>query len=90
LGGRHIRIANIDAPEPHPPRCVKEARLGLAATERLKALLASGTLALSGAGHDQYGRDLRSVSVNGQDVGEAMIGAGLARSYDGKKRQGWC
>lgn len=89
-GSQHIRIANIDAPETHPPRCIEEARLGLAATQKLKQLLSSGTVTMSGAGHDQYGREVRSVQVDGQQVGEAMISAGLARSYDGKKRQGWC
>ena len=90
IGARHIRIAGIDAPETHPPRCLEEARLGLAATAKLKELLASGTVTMSGSGQDQYGRELRSVQVGGQDVGEAMIAAGLARSYTGGKRQGWC
>ena len=89
-GGRRVRILGIDAPETHPPRCVEEARLGLAATAKLKELLGSGTITIGGSGHDQYGRELRQVFVNGQDVGDAMIAAGLARSYDGKKRQGWC
>ena len=89
-GGQRFRIAGIDAPEIHPPRCMEEARLGLAATEKLKQLLGSGTVTISGSGHDQYGRELREVRVNGQDVGEAMISAGLARSYKGEKRQGWC
>ena len=90
FGGQRIRIAGIDAPEIHPPRCMEEARLGLAATAKLKQLLTSGTVTISGSGHDQYGRELREVRVNGQDVGEAMISAGLARSYKGEKRQGWC
>ena len=90
MGGQRIRVAGIDAPETHPPRCMEESRLGLAATQKLEQLLGSGTVTMSGAGHDQYGRELRSVQVNGQDVGAAMISAGLARSYDGKKRQGWC
>jgi micrococcal nuclease len=90
IGEHRIRIANIDAPETHPPRCLDEARLGLAATQRLNELLASGTVTMSGAGHDRYGRELRYVQVDGQDVGEAMIAAGLARSYAGGKRQGWC
>jgi len=30
------------------------------------------------------------VRVGGEDVADAMIGAGLARNYDGKPRQGWC
>lgn len=90
IGSRRIRIANIDAPETHPPRCLDEARLGLAATDKLKALLSRGTVTMSGVGHDRYGRELAWVQVNGQDVGEAMIGARLARSYGGGKRQGWC
>jgi hypothetical protein len=90
MGGQRIRVAGINAPETHPPRCMEEARLGLAATQKLRELLGSGTVIVSGAGHDQYGRELRSVQVGGQDVGEAMISAGLARSYDGKKRQPWC
>jgi micrococcal nuclease len=88
--GQRVRIAGIDAPETHPPRCIEEARLGLAATQRLKQLLGSGTVTVSGADHDQYGRALRSVQVNGQDVGKAMTSAGMARSYDGKKRRPWC
>lgn len=31
IGGQRIRIIGIDAPEIHPPRCLDEARLGLAA-----------------------------------------------------------
>jgi hypothetical protein len=90
FGGQRIRIAGIDAPEIHPPRCMDEARLGLAASQKLRQLLGSGTVAVSGTMHDKYGREVREVRVNGQDVGEAMVSAGLARSYDGKKRQGWC
>jgi endonuclease YncB( thermonuclease family) len=45
---------------------------------------------VSGATHDKYGRDVRDVRVNGQDVGEAMISAGLARTDGGEKRQPWC
>jgi endonuclease YncB( thermonuclease family) len=90
VGGQRIRVAGIDAPETHPPRCMEEARLGLAATQKLKELLGSGTVTISGSGHDQYGRELREVRVNGRDVGEAMLAAGLARSYAGEKRQEWC
>lgn len=89
-GGQRIRIAGIDAPEIHPPRCMQEARLGLAATERLRQLLSSGVVTISGSGRDKYGRELRQVSVNGVDVAQWMIAAGLASSYKGAKRQGWC
>jgi micrococcal nuclease len=89
MGGQRIRIAGIDAPETRPPRCMEEARLGLAATQKLRELLASGTVTVSGTTHDKYGRDVREVRVNGQDVGEAMISAGVAREY-GSGRRPWC
>lgn len=91
IGRQKVRIANIDAPETHPPRCMEEARLGLAATAKLRALLAEGPVTLSSpsSDHDQHGRLLRLVSVNGQDVGEAMMAAGLARAY-GEGRRAWC
>jgi endonuclease YncB( thermonuclease family) len=38
---------------------------------------------------DTYGRLLRNVAVDGADVGEALIGAGVARAY-GSGRRGWC
>lgn len=90
MDGQRIRVLGIDAPETHPPRCAGEARLGNAATDKLRALLGSGTVTMSGSGHDEYGRDLRYVQVNGKDIGQTMIAAGLARDYDGKQRQSWC
>ena len=38
---------------------------------------------------DVYGRLLRDVQVDGADVGDALIGAGVARDY-GSGRRGWC
>jgi hypothetical protein len=90
MGTHDIRIANIDAPEVHDYGCASEFQLGTRATERLRALLASGTPKLSGDGIDRYRRDLRTVQINGKDVGQTMIAAGLARNYDGKKRLPWC
>jgi endonuclease YncB( thermonuclease family) len=91
LGGEKVRIAGIDAPETHPPRCAEEARLGEAATQQLQALLNSGAVTMTSIDRDRdsYGRRLRNVAVDGADVGEAMIGAGVAREY-GSGRRGWC
>jgi len=89
-GGQRIRIAGMDAPETHPPRCAQEAQLGLAATEKLRSLLSSGSVTISGAGRERYGRELRTVQVNGVDVAQVMISAGLASSYSGGTRQNWC
>ena len=90
-GGTKIRIANIDAPETHPPRCADEARLGEAATVRLRDLLNSGEVSLARIDRDEdvYGRKLRNVAVGGSDVGEALVGEGLARFYAGG-RKSWC
>jgi micrococcal nuclease len=38
---------------------------------------------------DRYGRTLALVSVDSQDLGEALIAAGLARRWDGR-RHPWC
>jgi endonuclease YncB( thermonuclease family) len=46
LQGRKIRIADIDAPETHDPRCASEKELGDRATLRLQQLLSSGTITL--------------------------------------------
>ena len=91
LNGEKVRIAGIDAPETHPPRCDYEARLGNEATEKLQALLNSGAVTMTSIDRDRdvYGRLLRNVAVNGADVGEAMVSAGVAREY-GSGRRSWC
>ena len=91
INGDKVRIAGIDAPETHPPRCAEEARLGNQATEMLHDLLNRGPVTLTGIDRDRdsYGRLLRNVAVNGADVGEAMIAAGVAREY-GSGRRSWC
>jgi endonuclease YncB( thermonuclease family) len=80
LNGERIRVAGIDAPETHPSRCPREAEIGSEATQKLAELLRGGTLWISGNKTDRYGRSVRTVRVNGEDVAEAMIGSGLARS----------
>ncbi len=91
IAGKKVRITGIDAPETHEPRCPREAQLGKAAAERLRALLNSGTVSAtpSGRDKDQNGRLLRDVAVDGRDVGEVLVREGLARNYGGAKRS-WC
>ena len=89
LNGTRIRVAGIDAPETHPSRCPREAVLGEAATQKLAELLRGRPLWVSGIKVDRYGRNVAVVRVKGEDVADAMIGSGLARNYEGKKRQGW-
>lgn len=85
-----IRIANIDAPElPDSPRCKDarretswcDAQAGYASRDALAGLMASGTIVIQRQGQDRYGRTLARVIVSGRDVGEFLIGLGLARPY---------
>jgi endonuclease YncB( thermonuclease family) len=60
-------------------------------SRRLQALLNSGAVTMTSIerNRDVYGRLLRNVSVDGQDVGERLVSAGLARAYAGGRRP-WC
>lgn len=91
MNGEKVRIAGVDAPETHPPRCNYEARLGEQATRMLHDLLNSGKVTVTSIERDRdvYGRLLRNVEVDGSDVGETMVSAGVGREY-GSGRRPWC
>lgn len=93
--GRHVRIANIDAPEIHDAKCDAEKRLGMVARRRMSELLTSGRVVIhpgdpvDGRIKDRYGRTLATITIDGNDVGEIMIAEGLARRWTGRRRP-WC
>lgn len=91
IGGVKVRIADIDAPETHPPRCKREAELGRRATERLRELLSAGPFEAAPADRDsdRYGRKLRVLTRDGASIGDQLVREGLARRYDGGRRP-WC
>lgn len=91
IAGVNVRIADIDAPETHEPRCAAEQALGDRATRRLHQLVNGGAVTLGGIGRDadRYGRKLRTVAVDGVSVGDVLVGEGLARPYAGGRRP-WC
>lgn len=91
LDGDRIRIADIDTPETHSPKCRAEKALGDRATLRLAALLEAGPFALAPADRDRdrYGRLLRIVMRDGQSLGAVLVAEGLARAWDGA-RHSWC
>jgi endonuclease YncB( thermonuclease family) len=92
MDGVKIRVADIDAPETHPPRCASEADLGNRATNRLHELLNAGPLelrSLPDRDEDRYGRKLRIVERNGQSLGDILVSEGLARTWTGR-REPWC
>lgn len=91
LAGEKYRIADIDTPETHPPRCAREAELGQRATERLQSLLNDGPFSLESGERetDRYGRNLRIVTREGQSIGAMLVSEGLARPWEGSRRP-WC
>lgn len=91
ISGVKVRIADIDAPETHPPRCDGEAKLGARATERLAELMNIGPfdVVVNGRAEDRYGRQLRVLMRGGQSLGEQLVSEGLARRWEGARRP-WC
>lgn len=91
IGGVKIRVADIDAPETHPPRCQREAVLGDRATKRLAALLSAGPFRIVRVerDRDKYGRPLRVFVRGGRSIGDQLVAEGLARTWEGRRRP-WC
>lgn len=89
--GEKYRIADIDTPETHGPRCGAEGELGARATQRLQALMNAGPFSLERGERDvdRYGRALRVVTRGGESIGAMLVAEGLARSWDGS-RHPWC
>lgn len=91
LGTQSLRLLNIDAPEVSRPQCDAEAMRGRAATDRLRALLVQGQVAILPNGRlDRYGRPLVRVTVDGRDVGDLLITEGLAKPWPVKGDPAWC
>lgn len=84
------RLVGFDTPETREPRCPAEAALGRRATERLRALVRQGPLAIFPQGHDKYGRELITVTLDGRNIGDLLVAEGLAHAYHGGSRGGWC
>jgi micrococcal nuclease len=83
-----FRIANIDAPEIEG-KCTYERQLAIKAREFTRAWLDKGHVTIRTEGLDRYGRVLARMERSGEDLGEALIRAGLARKWDGR-RHPWC
>jgi len=89
--GRKIRIADINTPEISKPGCASEERLGQQAKMRLLTLLNQGSFSLQSIDRDQdqYGRDLRIITRDGESLGEVLVAEGLAERWQGYRRD-WC
>ncbi len=89
--GTKIRIADIDTPETHGPRCPAEAERGAVATRRMQQLVNAGPFSLQSINRDEdrYGRKLRIITRGGESLGSILVDEGLARYYEGGRRS-WC
>lgn len=88
LSGEKVRVENIDTPEIEG-KCARERGLAIRARDRLLELLNSGDVVMRRSGTDRYGRTLARIRVNGRDVGETLVAEGLARRWEGRRRE-WC
>jgi endonuclease YncB( thermonuclease family) len=95
-----VRLAGIDAPE-LKGKCERERDLARRARAYLLARLdpveagdraAAGAVRLREIRYGKYaGRVLARVeTLDGMDLGQRLIAAGLARPYDGGRRASWC
>jgi len=94
-GEEPLRLVGFDCPETWKPKCPAEMNRGLAATRRLKELLATKPFRAvrSPKGKDRYGRTLALLYIDGENVADVMIRERLARIllYDhGEQRRSWC
>ena len=82
-----IRLAEVDAPELFRPSCVAERELAGRAKIFAVNFLAGSDIALFDVSHGKYaGRAVARIEADGEDLGEALVGAGLA-SYENVN---WC
>lgn len=86
-----IRLDGVDAPELRG-KCESERRMAIEARDRIVALAAGGRVILRNIQYGKYaGRVVARVETpDGRDFSEALLAAGLARAYDGRRRQSWC
>jgi endonuclease YncB( thermonuclease family) len=77
-----VRLYGIDAPE-------KSQDYGIKSKDYLSGLVAGKTVRIESKGNDRYGRMIGIVYVNGLNVNEEMLRAGLAWRYKYTKKRSY-
>jgi endonuclease YncB( thermonuclease family) len=95
LAGREvaIRVAGIDSAEIVHAKCERERELGLAAKREAERLLPRGAVVeiTRVPRQDKYGRLLASITLpDGTDYASILLQRGLARKYNGGRKESWC
>jgi len=83
VAGVEIRLYGIDAPE-YRQTCFRRGRpwaCGIDATRTLRALIAARPVVCRAREEDRYGRTVATCSVEGNDLGAAMVAGGHAVAY---------
>ncbi len=86
-----VRLAGIDAPE-LKGKCPRERSLARAARAFLAARLDGAPVLLRDVRYGKFaGRVLARLETAADgDIGKALLAAGLARPYEGRRRLSWC
>ena len=86
-----VRLRTVDAPELQY-RCEEERVKAQAAREALVAMLRQGSVTITNVQQDRYGGrvDADVATAATPNVADALLARGLARPYDGGRRDGWC
>jgi endonuclease YncB( thermonuclease family) len=88
-----VRILGIDTPEKAPrAKCEAEAeKAKLAKWFTQRAIEEAGRIDINFREWDKFaGRVLGLVFIDGQNLGDMLIKAGLARPYKGEAKSSWC
>jgi endonuclease YncB( thermonuclease family) len=80
LNGTTYRVWGIDAPEA-PQVCLDGWRAGLEATKALANLISNRVIVCERRDTDRFNRSVAVCRTNGQDIGAAMVSAGLAYAF---------
>jgi endonuclease YncB( thermonuclease family) len=88
--GRHARIKGIDTAETKC-RCPAECDLAYRATLFTRIAFDKPYRIVPDGHLDKYGRTLVTVYIEGTDIADLLVEAGLGRRYNGRTaRQSWC
>jgi endonuclease YncB( thermonuclease family) len=80
MDGKRWRLWGIDAPETHQA-CADGWPAGLQATATMRKLMEGSSVVCKFRGHDRYKRTIGLCRANGEDLGAAMVSAGMAWAY---------
>lgn len=88
-----VRIYGVDTPEKgFRAKCPSENEKAQKASAFVKKLVGDAKeMTVTNCKHDKYGgRIVCEVTINGKNIGQELIKAGLAREYYGDKKKSWC